>query len=486
MIYTNSVSKKCEGTEAMDIRATDNVQDCNSKYDYEGKLAIYVAFKLRGVVGNYKVANGIYVSPLQMFNLSDFVIVRPLFYSSRHADGCLECSHLVELAKAIKEGGTVEFANTYRMIFSNFVYKRDLVIRKIMQLPVSVFRMQLHGPGSAKLFVTAKIDGVDYNSFVALLQKVWQKECSASRLNKKTLKELCNLASSNADKLLIKYVCCEAQNLSMNKAKKLYGFQNFQQQKEKINDALEQMKEIHEVVEELAKVKDETVLKGFGISLDDDLSSGESGNSATESDGSEGEQADVEWLSDVEEKEDNRDLELHHNLGTGESLSLHLDPDSTLEKNRAIVSPIPSQEHLLFMLRANNLNWFAFVTELPMLLRNHTKSVLTQALCDFSHQLSFLDLPADEEQRIERSRQAYLAREREKTAQDTLSDDESDSANQWFNGDLTEQVLKKRKKYKRKHARLKAQKIAEARLLRKKIAKRCVRILKRFQTLEKM
>ena len=244
----------------------------------------------------------------------------------------------------------------------------------------------------------------------------------------------------------------------MNKAKKLYGFQNFQQQKEKINDALEQMKEIHDVVEEQAKVKDEAVLKGFGISLDDDLSSGESGNSATESDGSEGEQADVEWLSDVEEKEesrrlsdveekdDNRDLELHHNLGTGESLSLHLDPDSTLEKNRAIVSPIPSQEHLLFMLRANNLNWFAFVTELALLLRNHTESVLTQALCEFSHQLSFLDLSADEEQRIERSRQAYLAREREKTAQDTLSDDESDSANQWFNGDLTEQVLKKRKK----------------------------------------
>lgn len=167
MIYTNLVSKKYEGSEAMDIRATDNVQDCNSKYDYEGKLAIYVAFKLRGVVGNYKVTNGIYVSPLQMFNLSDFVIVRPLFYSSRHADGCLECSHLVEFAKAIKESGTVELADTYRMIFSNLDYKSDLVIRKIMQLPVSVFRMQLHCPGSAKLFVTEKIDGVDYNSFVA-------------------------------------------------------------------------------------------------------------------------------------------------------------------------------------------------------------------------------------------------------------------------------------------------------------------------------
>ena len=149
------------------------------------------------------------------------------------------------------------------------------------------------------------------------------------------------------------------------------------------------------------------------------------------------------------------------------------------------MSPIPSQEHLLFMLRANNLNWFAFVTELAMLLRNHTESVLTQALCDFSHQLSFLDLSADEEQRIERSRQAYLAREREKTAQDTLSDDESDSANQWFNGDLTEQVLKKRKKFKRKHARLKAQKIAEARLLRKKLPKGVSRILKRFPNIGK-
>ena len=79
------------------------------------------------------------------------------------------------------------------------------------------------------------------------------------------LKELCNLASSDTDKLLIKYICCEAQNFSMNKARRFYGFQNFNQQKENINNAIVEMKEIHEVVEELATVKDHAVLRGFGI-----------------------------------------------------------------------------------------------------------------------------------------------------------------------------------------------------------------------------
>ena len=252
---------------------------------------------------------------------------------------CQECLCLVEFAQNVKKSGIIELAATYKRSFPNIVYKSDLAVRKIMQLPVCVFGMAVIGPVSRKMYVTEKIEGVDYNSFVSLSEKVWQKQNSSSNMDRQTVGELCNLASSQADKLLIKYVCCEAQELSMNKSRKLYGFQNFHQQKEKINDAMLQLKEISEVVEELSKVKNKAVLNGFGIICLDELSSSElsSSDSDLSSLDSENRQGEIEWQSDEDERTENTDQSLEKYAG---NLSFHLDPDSTLDnKNRALVSP---------------------------------------------------------------------------------------------------------------------------------------------------
>lgn len=72
------------------------------------------------------------------------------------------------------------------------------------------------------------------------------------------------------------------------------------------------------------------------------------------------------------------------------------DPD-TLLKRQSLVSPIPSVETLVSILRENNLNWFTFVGELQLLLVNYMPEVLHQALLDFAHNLSNTDL-TDEEQ----------------------------------------------------------------------------------------
>ncbi len=85
----------------------------------------------------------------------------------------------------------------------------------------------------------------------------------------------------------------------MNKARQLYGFWNFNQQKEKINNALLEMREIHDVIEELAAIKDTAVLQGFGICVEDEHSSSESECSLSDAENSE-----IEWISE-EEKEPN-------------------------------------------------------------------------------------------------------------------------------------------------------------------------------------
>ena len=82
-------------------------------------------------------------------------------------------------------------------------------------------------------------------------------------------------------------------------------------------------------------------------------------------------------------------------------------------------------QQMLFMLRANELNWFSFVEELTMLLQEFTTEALNEVLPDFAHYLSSSDTDKNEELLIEQSRQACLERERRQVMEDN-SDIESD------------------------------------------------------------
>ena len=70
-------------------------------------------------------------------------------------------------------------------------------------------------------------------------------------------------------------------------------------------------------------------------------------------------------------------------------------------------------DHLLLMLTDNTLNWFAFVAELRMLLRNYSEETLVYALTEFSDHLENMDLTDKEKNNVEMSRQAYLEYETE-------------------------------------------------------------------------
>ena len=59
----------------------------------------------------------------------------------------------------------------FRRLFSDQKYQSDKAIRRLMHLPVAVFEMQLHGPGSQKLFVTECQPGMNYESFSKVTQQ---------------------------------------------------------------------------------------------------------------------------------------------------------------------------------------------------------------------------------------------------------------------------------------------------------------------------
>ena len=114
-----------------------------------------------------------------------------------------------------------------------------------------------------------------------------------------------------------------------------------------------------------------------------------------------------------------------------------LNPDAGLNKEAAqslIFTPI--HDHLVLMLRESNLNWFAFVDESMILLRQYDKSVIEQVLLDFAHNISFMDFTEGEERLIEQSRQAYLTQSQQEAlgCQDNnvVTDSESDNPDQWL------------------------------------------------------
>ena len=79
------------------------------------------------------------------------------------------------------------------------------------------------------------------------------------------------------------------------------------------------------------------------------------------------------------------------------------------------VSDLPTNENLQILLREHRLNWFAFVMELKLTLREFSSDDLNEALEEFTQFLSSSDVSAEEKKLIEHSRHVFLFAERQQT-----------------------------------------------------------------------
>jgi hypothetical protein len=283
-----------------------------------------------------------------------------------------------------------------------------------MQLPVVVFKL-CQKPGMQKLYVIEKNDWIDYQTLVSLVHKFsLQTQLDKTGIAKETLRDLCSLVSTESDRKLIKFAVCEASKYSNTKAKEHLGIQQLASLKNNVQSALEQATAIRREVTDLATAREMSALRCLG--LYDCMSGSESDCESTASTNQNDSQ--IEWLS--EDSDDESDTAPVHN---------HVDPDVGLNKQPKDLPP--TSEHLLLMLRESNLNWFAFVPQLKLLMRTSSHHVIDQVLLDFQENLDAFDLNDMEKETIEISRQAYLNDERVMTNNATgLTDLESDDPDQ--------------------------------------------------------
>ena len=282
--------------------------------------------------------------------------------------------------------------------------------------------------GQKTLFVTELNTAVNYEKLGEFLKTVSvSTDCNTQFpiISRETLKIVCDLASSEKDKRLIKYAVSCGGNMSREAAKKKYGISDLTLLKNTVENAVEQAREIRDAVDHLSNVKEDCILEELGILCGNDSKSDSDESESSEDETSEN-GSDTDCPGDVDSENDGQNSNIPPN-------SSALDPDVVM-KGMATVSPAPGNEHLVIILRENNHNWFSFVEELKMLLHMYTPEVLKQVLVDFAAYLPLSDLPDEEERLVEQSRQAFLMTERRRVAReddDVVSDSESDDPEDW-------------------------------------------------------
>ena len=174
----------------------------------------------------------LYVSHIQNMTMQEFMTARQNYCKERHNSvNCKKCSSLLTFANDVSSNCVVPLAEGYKKNF-RVQYKSDKAIRQIMQLPVVAFRLK------EKLFVTEYRSDMNHDKFVQFINMLVPESVLSKGLSKESLKMLCDLASTEKDKKLIRVAA--TAHVSATEAKARLGVSDLVTERDTVCKALEQ------------------------------------------------------------------------------------------------------------------------------------------------------------------------------------------------------------------------------------------------------
>ena len=121
---------------------------------------------------------------------------------------------------------------------------------------------------------------LDYSKLQVLINGLQNKDAKKEVvIDKDILQMLCELASSEKDRRLIKYAVCTSSQLSSTSAKNLYGVSDLAMLQKEVTQALDEAQEIREAVTKIASIEKSVALEKLGFVVSD---SGESSDSSSD------------------------------------------------------------------------------------------------------------------------------------------------------------------------------------------------------------
>ena len=222
----------------------------------------------KNLTDSVKKTENLYLSHICDLSLAEFIVARKEYCRIKHGQSkCNLCAPLITFANELLEQGVVPLAECFRKIFSQ-EYKSDKAIRRIMQLPIVVFRV------NQKLFVAEYSPDMNYEKFMKFFNMLVPDKTMPKGMSRETLKMLCDLSSSEKDKKLIRFAA--SSRISATKAKKELGISDLIKLKEEVADGVEQYRDIRDAVKEVVHVRERLSLKELGVILsetDDEVDS---------------------------------------------------------------------------------------------------------------------------------------------------------------------------------------------------------------------
>lgn len=342
-------------------------------------------------------------------------------------------------------------------------------------------------------YLTAKQQSVSYSVLQSLLNKTVSYGVSNVALSKDEIKKLLYLANGDeAQKVYIKYAVIKSSGLSATKAKAIYGIHMTEKRKQMMMEVAEEAEAIKQSIEKIAGIKEEALLKSFGLeqeffSEDDDSSS--------ETDTDYDDCCETEVVQPAGEHYPTRPLGTDSSVPDKDNCFADT-PQRQLDlsnftyadecyKHQTDTGDVEMNSHQLTdILRKCELNWFQFVEVITEMVQL-SKEAINQLLLDFAGQLSYLGLSTDDEKVIERSRQAFLLHERlEEQRQDreaglVMSASDTCEDELWASGiNGRRAVQRKIASIHRKACREAKRKVVEKRFLKRRRSKRVGQVIR--------
>ncbi len=478
------------------------------------------------------MCDSVYISLLSGLSLSEYVEARSMYCLHTHKRPC-KCENLLNVAGIVLQQNYCSLAQAFAVAAPGKKYT-ERARSVLLQMPLVSIRIGDPYQGKSFSFLMEKFIGTDYRKLGAIINSlaVHSHVPKGVSLEKSMVKMLLRIAQSDRERESMRYVIYKASGMTASQARRAYGFQNMQSRALAVEDAIAEIQQIREAIEDLANVEEEALLTRWGIPVAMDTSSSESED--------EEEVTQVVWqtlLWSSDSEVDNADSLVHAmNPASEKDLfgslpTRHADGTPSLRSRVAGVdlqdsgtpslltcvagvdgvdvqdngtSSFPSSwkdtfgsrwpedldsEELKVLLAQSKYNWFEVMEKLESRLEGDISNKVESLFA----KVSTLGIEPKALHAIEQSYLAFHTAEKEQYEQDhtaralngeVVSDAESDDPHAYtgitdpLSSAGKEIIAKKRATIRRRMKRRQAKAIAERRYLSRKLSKRTCKILR--------
>ena len=138
-------------------------------------------------ISEQSIRQGLYVSRMKSVSLEEYSAYRAKYCMMYHKNQCSACLPLMNMASHIIQEGIVKVSEVYKREFPATKYQSDKAVRRLIQLPVVILKLE-------HLFVTELKPDLDYRTLIDWIKKTMPGKEVDSKLDKCTLRSLCELA----------------------------------------------------------------------------------------------------------------------------------------------------------------------------------------------------------------------------------------------------------------------------------------------------